>query len=85
MANLGDTIINGVLRVNGKIYTSSISGNASTATKLATARKINGVSFDGSADITLPTATTTANGLMTFEDKSKLNSIGDIITKTVKK
>ena len=29
----------------------SITGNATTATKLATARKINGVYFDGSADI----------------------------------
>lgn len=28
-------------------------GNADTATKLATARKINGVSFDGTADITI--------------------------------
>jgi hypothetical protein len=30
------------------------SGNAATATKLATARTINGVSFDGTANITLP-------------------------------
>ena len=34
-----------------------INGNASTATKLKTARKINGVSFDGSADITIPRST----------------------------
>jgi len=32
----------------------SITGNAATATKLATARTIGGVSFDGSADINLP-------------------------------
>jgi hypothetical protein len=31
----------------------SISGNAGTATRLATARNINGVAFDGSADITV--------------------------------
>jgi hypothetical protein len=31
----------------------SIKGNAATATKLATARKINGVDFDGSTDITI--------------------------------
>ncbi len=31
--------------------TAALSGNASTATKLATARKINGTSFDGSKDI----------------------------------
>ena len=32
-------------------------GNAATATKLQTARKINGVSFDGSADITINAGT----------------------------
>lgn len=37
----------------------SVSGNAGTATKLATARTINGVSFDGSANITITAA---ANG-----------------------
>lgn len=37
----------------------SVTGNAGTATKLATARTINGVSFDGTANITLPTAAVT--------------------------
>lgn len=39
-------------------------GNASTATKLQTARKINGVNFDGSADVTVlpPPATSTTYG-----------------------
>ncbi|HAX9985156.1 TPA: phage tail protein [Escherichia coli] len=37
---------------NGGI-TGALTGNADTATKLKTARKINGVAFDGSADITL--------------------------------
>lgn len=32
----------------------ALTGNASTATKLQTARKIGGVAFDGSADINLP-------------------------------
>lgn len=32
-------------------FNQSTTGNAATATKLATARKINGVSFDGTADI----------------------------------
>ena len=35
----------------------SINGNAATATKLATARTINGVSFDGTANITVADAT----------------------------
>lgn len=34
----------------------SIDGNAATATKLATARTINGISFDGTANITIPTS-----------------------------
>lgn len=62
MANLGNTIINGILRVNGKInasdvisapsFAGALTGNADTATKLKTARTINGTSFDGSANIT---------------------------------
>ena len=34
----------------------SVTGNAGTATALQTARTINGVSFDGTANITIPTA-----------------------------
>lgn len=44
--------ITGTLKATGTI-TGTLSGNASTATKLKTARKINGVAFDGSADITI--------------------------------
>ena len=39
--------------VTGNV-TGSVTGNASSATTLATSRTIGGVSFDGSADITLP-------------------------------
>ena len=43
-----------------------LAGNAATATKLATARTINGVSFDGTANISitaaLPTATASVKG-----------------------
>jgi len=38
--------------------TGSITGNAGTATTLQTARNINGVSFNGSADITITSSTT---------------------------
>ena len=38
-------------------FSGALSGNATTATTLQTARNINGVSFNGSADITIPTAT----------------------------
>lgn len=48
----------------------SITGNADTATVLQTARTINGVSFNGSANITLPTVNTTddqsVGGVKTF-------------------
>ena len=37
--------------------TANLSGNASTATKLATVRKINGTNFDGTADITVADST----------------------------
>lgn len=52
----------------------NITGNSATTTKLKTSRKINGVSFDGSADITLPNATTSANGIMSSTDKSKMDN-----------
>lgn len=38
----------------GTITAKGFSGNASTATKLQTARAINGVAFDGTKDITVP-------------------------------
>ena len=41
--------------------TGALTGNASTATTLATARTISGVSFDGSANITLNTSAITEN------------------------
>jgi len=41
--------------------TADLSGNASTATTLETARNIGGVSFDGSADINLPGVNTAGN------------------------
>lgn len=40
----------------------TISGNAGSATVLQTARNINGVSFNGSADITVPAAAGTLTG-----------------------
>lgn len=41
--------------------TAALNGNAATATKLATARTINGVSFDGSANITITPVYATSN------------------------
>ena len=45
-------------------FVGNLTGNASTATNLQTARKINGVNFDGSADVIVlpPPATSTTYG-----------------------
>jgi hypothetical protein len=42
----------------------STTGNAATATKLAATKNINGVAFDGSADITVAAAATTLTGVV---------------------
>lgn len=52
----------------------TISGNAGTATKLATARTINGVSFDGSANITITANPTTTT--LTSEDLDNIKTPG---------
>lgn len=52
--------VSGPLSVTGGL-TGSLNGNASTATKLQTARSIGGVSFDGTANINLPGVNTTGN------------------------
>lgn len=55
-----------------------ISGNAATATKLATARNINGVAFDGTASITVTAAAGTLTGstLNSSVTASSLTSLG---------
>lgn len=55
-----------------------------SASKLTTARTIQGKSFDGTADITLDNATTGAAGLMSAADKTKLNNIEVNATNNVK-
>ena len=55
-------------------------GNAATATKLATAKNINGVAFDGSADITVTAdaGTLTGASLNSTVTGSSLTSVGTI-------
>jgi hypothetical protein len=48
------TTIAGLTSVTSTGFTGVLTGNASTATTLQTARTINGTSFNGSADITIP-------------------------------
>jgi hypothetical protein len=47
----------GAFNVTAASFIGALSGNASTATTLQTARTIGGVSFNGSANITVATAT----------------------------
>jgi uncharacterized protein (TIGR02145 family) len=65
----------------------TITGNAGTATKLATARNINGVAFDGSADITIAAAvdagTLTGTTLKSTVTGSSLTSVGTLGNLTV--
>lgn len=62
-----------------------ISGNAGTATTLQTARTINGVNFDGSANITVTAAagTLTGNTLNSSVIYSSLTSVGTLTNLTV--
>ena len=63
-----------------QIIGATLSGNANTANRLATSREINGVSFDGSQNITIPvdgidiSGSTLANNLIT----SSLTSLGTL-------
>jgi uncharacterized protein (TIGR02145 family) len=63
----------------------STTGNAATATTLATPRNINGVAFDGSADITVPAAagTLTGNTLNATVANSSLTTVGTLTSATV--
>ena len=67
--------------VTGNI-TGDVTGNADTATALETARNINGVSFDGTADITVTAAAGTLTGttLNSTVVNSSLTSLGTVTT-----
>ena len=51
--------ISGLTSVAATTFTGALTGNASTATALQTARNISGVTFDGTSDITLSTTNIT--------------------------
>jgi hypothetical protein len=63
----------------------SITGNAATATALQTARNINGVSFNGTADITVTAAAGTLTGTTLASNvvSSSLTSVGTLANLTV--
>lgn len=68
--------------VNATTFVGALTGNASTATVLATARAINGTNFDGSAPITVTAAAGTLTGttLNATVTGSSLTSTGKIAT-----
>jgi len=90
----GNLLITGTLGVTGLItatggvsgnVTGNLTGNASTATALATARNINGVSFNGTSDITVTAAAGTLTGstLASGVTASSLTSVGTLGNLTV--
>ena len=66
------------------LTSSDITGNAATATQLETGRTINGVTFDGTSNITVTAAagTLTGNTLKSSVTASSLTSVGTIGTGT---
>ena len=79
---LGATVTTfaGLSSVTSTTFVGALTGNASTATTLATARNINGVSFNGSADITVTAAAGTLSGatLASGVTASSLTSVGTL-------
>jgi len=65
--------------------TGDVTGNADTATELATARAINGVDFDGSGAITVTAAAGTLTGstLNSGVTASSLTSVGTLTSATI--
>jgi len=80
----GDLTGNVTGNLTGNV-TGNVSGNAGTATTLQTPRNINGVSFNGSADITITAAAGTLTGttLNPTVVTSSLTSVGTLANLTV--
>jgi hypothetical protein len=80
LANSSITINGSSTALGGSVTISTITGNAGTATKLFTARSINGVDFDGSAAITVTAAAGTLTGttLNSTVVTSSLTSVGTL-------
>ena len=79
----------GIALESGKVLTGNVTGNVSgtagSAATLTTARNINGVSFNGSADITVTAAagTLTGNTLASGVTASSLTSVGTLTNLSV--
>ena len=79
------TTLAGLTSVSSTAFTGALSGNATTATTLQTPRAINGVSFDGSAPITVTAdaGTLTGTTLNASVVSSSLTSIGTLTNLSV--
>ena len=75
------------LAVTGTVTATNFTGQASSATRLATARTINGVSFDGTDNISITAisaaSTLTGNTLASGVTASSLTSVGTLTSLTV--
>jgi hypothetical protein len=74
------TTIAGLTSVTSTGFTGALTGNASTATKLAATKNINGIAFDGSADVTIAAAAGTLTGTTLAANvvSSSLTTIGTL-------
>jgi hypothetical protein len=70
----------GLSTVTSTNFVGGLTGNASTATKLAATKNINGVAFDGSADITVAANSNTLTGTTLASNvvSSSLTGVGTI-------
>jgi hypothetical protein len=83
LAKIATVDSTGITLESGRVLTGNVTGNASTATSaatLTTARNINGVSFNGGADITVTAAAGTLTGttLNATVVTSSLTSVGTL-------
>lgn len=74
------TNADGIVTACGSSLDVGITGNAATATKLATARTINGVSFDGSANITVADSTKVAKAGDTMTGNLAIKKNGPVFS-----
>ena len=77
---LSSTTLAGLTSVSSTLFTGALTGNATTSTSLQTARTINGVSFDGTINITVTAAASTLTGttLNATVVSSSLTSVGTL-------
>lgn len=84
--SFSDVTVSGTVTGNTQgTHNGAVVGNATTATTLQTARLINGVSFNGGQNVTVPAAAGTLTGqtLSATVTQSNLTSVGTLTALTV--